>query len=513
MAIVMLKANLANRNIFVQSARLDTEMSSSAEVKIMPRNGWKIDAKDFTTGFLRPSIESMRFSNSGENVIASVNVNSRLINEATATIFLPISGIVRSTKHMVNITESIEKDNNIITRYTSTLSTSIVGNKITYRLEGKSGERSLLFKRTFILTGNYDFVNIPTYTISNNADRFNIITTPLKRDKKILGYEFEVFYKSPKEILDLEDVETIDFKATSFLKEEGKAIKKAVKKEEYKIYSFDPGKKIGAQGGFRVLKVTGVPGTEFNLLLQDSNKKTYNQKTGKYEAGGGMLKGVIPAAIGKAGYGVYIKKIRVPRATTAVSYEDRLIDNMPVDHSKIKSTRDANKAMAYDLNVLTGTKIAPESKVTISLDKTGSFTSDFEDVVYGPGDFKSNVDGDQNNLKTASFSFKAFPATGSSLTVSRQPLNDLTKDYVAWDSGDKADADTSAGVSILNDWSNSREVAGNTESSVDVLKCSCTQAADLSSSKCKVTVDSVTFGEGDNTYSLRLNNFLTQTAL
>ena len=106
---MMLKANLANRNIFVQSARLDTEMSSSAEVKIMPRNGWKIDAKDFTTGFLPPSIESMRFSNSGENVIASVNVNPRLIKEANATIFLPISGIVRSTKHMVNITESIEK--------------------------------------------------------------------------------------------------------------------------------------------------------------------------------------------------------------------------------------------------------------------------------------------------------------------------------------------------------------------------------------------------------------------
>jgi hypothetical protein len=186
---------------------------------------------------------------------------------------------------------------------------------------------------------------------------------------------------------------------------------------------------------------------------------------------------------------------------------------MPVDHSKIKSTRDANKAMSYDPNVLTGTKIAPESKITISLDKTGSFTSDFVDAVYGPGDFKSNVDGDQNNLKSASFVFKVYPATGSSLTVSRQPLNDLTKDYVAWDSGDKADADTSAGVSILNDWSNSREVAGNTESSAVVLKCSCTQASDGSSAKCIISVDSVTFGEGDNTYSLRLNNFLTQTAL
>ena len=88
------------------------------------------------------------------------------------------------------------------------------------------------------------------------------------------------------------------------------------------------------------------------------------------------------------------------------------------------------------------------------------------------------------------------------------------KSFTAWDSGDKADADTSAGVAIENDWYNTRVATdGVDETSKALITTKGVVNDDGRSVEFKIIIDKVTFGEGNNTYKLKLLNFLTQTSL
>ena len=508
MANVVLRSKLANKNIIVENKVLRLPIEEDVvELNIKAVEGFQVDASDFNVGYLPRTIQSITFSNSGENVIASVYVKKSMIDSKYKVIYLPISAKVKANAYNLQLTETINKDKDILTQYVSPFSTSIINNETTYNIRKNFDEKFLAFTRTFRLINGYRFSKTPSYTIEKNIDRYTIEEELISKDGKITGKTFKVYYKSPKDSLDLEAHENITFLAQSALAVEDAGEKVATKKEEYKIYSFDKGQKVGAQGGTRKITVKGVPGTPFKLMLQDSNKKTYNQKTGTYEAGGGMIQGVIPKAPPGVGFGTYLAVIKVPRTTTAVSYSDRLISDLPIDHKKIKSTADANTQLAGKAEIKEE-KISPESKITISIDTTGSFTTNWTDLVIGPGD-----NGDSKEVERV-YTLIIKPDDDSSISVDRQPLQDPEKAFTAWDSGDKADADTSAGVAIENDWYNTRVVTDSLEETSSVLIVSKAKKNDDSRNvEMKINIRRVTFGEGNNTYKLKLLNFLTQTSL
>ena len=119
----------------------------------------------------------------------------------------------------------------------------------------------------------------------------------------------------------------------------------ATKKEEYKIYSIDQGRKIGSEGGIKRIIVRGVVGTPFKILVSNSSNHTYNVKTGVFEAGGGMIEGVIPKGLSRSHYGETKISVKIPRTTTTETITVRLIDDTPVDHTLIESPADAEKAI------------------------------------------------------------------------------------------------------------------------------------------------------------------------
>ena len=140
------------------------------------------------------------------------------------------------------------------------------------------------------------------------------------------------------------------------------------------------------------------------------------------------------------------------------------------------------------------------------MDTTGSFTTNWVDVVIGPGDSGDTVEG-----KTYKFSVK--PADGSSVSVDRQPFQNSSKAFTAWTTGVKT-AENAADQGIENDWYNTRVATDSVEESSKVfITTTATANDDARSVEFKITIDKVTFGEGDNTYKLKLLNFLTQTSL
>tara|TARA_Y100001938_G_scaffold53367_1_gene74643 strand:- start:311 stop:1834 length:1524 start_codon:yes stop_codon:yes gene_type:complete len=507
MANVVLRTNLANNNILVEQKVLKVPIQEeSVELKITAKDGFTINAQDFHHGYLPKTVRSINYTNSGDDIIATVILNSGAINKQTRVIYLPVSAIVKATRSTIKLTETLEKDHNIITNVKSKFPKSIINNKTIYSFKGDPNQKIYVYKRSFRIIDGYNFESFPSYIINKNKDRYKIKEEFIRANGKIIGKSFDVHYTLPSENMDSQVHEDITFVARSIPERIEPGSEVATKKEEYKIYSFDPGTNIGAQGGVRKISVKGVPGTKFKLMLQDSAKKTYNPKTGVYEAGGGMIEGTIPDALPGIGYGEYVKAVKVPRSTATISYQDRIIQQTPIDHSKIVDTKTATAQTSIKQEIK-DVKVAPESYITISMDTTGSFTTNWEDVVLGPGDFGNTIEG-----KTYTFSVK--PASGNNITIDRQPLQDPNKAFTAWDSGDKADADTSAGVAIENDWYNTRVATDGVEETSKVFITTVGEANDDAREVTfKIAINKVTFGEGNNTYKLKLLNFLTQTSL
>ena len=266
--------------------------------------------------------------------------------------------------------------------------------------------------------------------------------------------------------------------------------------------------------------VKGVPGSKFKILLQDSNKKTYNFETGLFELGGGMLEGIIPPIRGTRGYGEYIAYAKIPRSTTANQISTNFINDRPINHEELlKITKEKGYEAAISsigISKRRTEKINVPSSITFSLFSSG-FTIPYTDtrgtanLVIGPGKFGQEGE-------DATFSVTLEAATNQIIRIERQPLHSTTKAYVNWDSGsDKADALTSAGVTIPNDWyvADAKDAAysieaictGFGEPPADLYQDGFTEVG------IKGTISGVKFGTGNITVSLDLLNFLTLQAI
>ena len=526
---VILRSKVNNLNVIIDQVSSSVDQRNNViEVLILPKSGYKIQPEDFTVGYLPKSVHSINFEKNKDFVIAVVSINiNELDNTGSTVIDLPISVKVRATHHNVDIIENVSNGNDVISTLKTTFPTSKIANNTTYKVKNQLGKKTLIFTRLFVVVDGSEFDRRPSFFIDKNEKRFNVVT---KSTNKTV--EFKVYYTSPLEVIDEGDVEKITFSTNSRKKKRSESAPIVVATPEsynqaattitygssnesvqeqsgFKIYSFDAGRKVGASGGTRKIKIKGVPGTPFKLMLQDSNFKTYNFKTSVYEEGGGMLMATIPQPKIGFTYGEYVASVKVPRSNGVVSYSDRLIKDIPIDHSKIQSVELANLETVGKLDILKEVKVTKAATITFGLDVTGSFSTAFESLVFGPGDLGSSTIG-------SIVSFKVKAASGSSIAIARQPLEAKPGlPFTAWTSGDKTTllAAGSSGAKIENDWSNTRVVAGSTESSTMSAKVSLTLGSDGRSVKGLVSLGSMVFGEADNAYNLKLLNFLTLTSL
>lgn len=507
MANIVLRSKLANSNIIVENKIITTPVKKeTVQMNIIAKQGYSVKAEDFTHGLLPQTIRSINFNNSDNGVIATVHLKKEMLDNKYRIIYLPISAQTRPTRLHLSLKENLVADATLLTNFETSLSTSTIDNKNTYNTDIHFNTKTLLFKRTFYLTEKERFTIMPSYEITGDTSKYTVEEKIIYKGQDVAGKSFTVYYYAPSDSLESEVNEEITFTVRTTVLAEEPGNKVATKKEEYKIYSFDKGRNVGPQGGVRKIKVNGVPGTPFKLLLQDSDKKTYNPKTGTYEAGGGIIEGVIPAAKPELGYGQYIASIKVPRSTTAVSYSDRLISDLPVDHKAIKSTTDANVQLSGQ-SVIEETVVAPETRITITFDTTGGFITRFKPVILGPGLNGQQADVEADNYHGREYyKFQIKPSNPDhTFTLHRQPNDPQGGPFVEFDSGDKSTAATSTGAEITSDWQRSEDP----ETSSLSLTTTFYIDDSLGIVHGTIVIGSATFGQADNTYSLKLLNFIT----
>ena len=267
MAKVIIKSVLNNRGYYVESKTINTLVGEVLETKrvdlrISPSAGYVLNYEEFTTGALPEHVSSLVFNQSGNNVIATVNLQDFIVKEEMVNIILPISGPARVPGGEVTISTSDVTTSGIVAG----------GFTGTRTFKGNSGKTISLFKKTFSVTRGYEFISTPTSTIVGNNTRYTVA-----RQKIGDSYVFDVFYEFPTNLVSSKTTSSIRFNASARkIKEKVTDIKLATKKEDYQIYSIDTGPEVSNKGGIKKIVVRGVPGTPFEIMVQDTSKNIYN---------------------------------------------------------------------------------------------------------------------------------------------------------------------------------------------------------------------------------------------
>ena len=468
---LVLQSNTANRTFNIQHAVLEMPVEAGAvELIITPISTRSIDAKDFTYGYLPSQISDIQFQNLGDKVIASVFIKRTIDLKKTLNIPIPISGKSFLKKDYFNIVETTNVDPNVLVTDASSNLKSVDGNKITYNISNDLNKKSLMFTKKFTIVGDYYFSTQPTYTIKNNSTRYTVVSSVEKNASgKVISKTFDFFYTSPGVVSQKSDTE-ISFQANANLPSIKLSEVVSTKKEENKIYYVDQGRKIGKEGGIKKIAVKGVPGTTFKILISNSSGNTYNARTGAFEAGGGMIEGVVPTMIPGLNYGEARYAIRIPKTITSDTITVQFIDEKPIDHSLITSPTTADTITSGSAGAIQAT-VSSAATLTISVEPEAGAIDFAGPIVTLPGGAESTGEillgkGNSEALKITQSGIYDFTfivelplATSNKFVIiKRQPLfvmpTDGVDNFIAWDSDEtkKVLAQQADGTAIPSDW-------------------------------------------------------------
>ena len=559
MAKIILRPNNTTVNYIIESKSVETiigkPVEDTIELVITPKNGYTIDAKDFTHGALPNPISSITYHNSIGKVIASIKFNELPITSEIINIYLPISGNLKRVDNTLVITSVTGKDVNIFESTTSIgaiQSTDINNNSVTYKITASTSGFQQVLSKTFSVPDGFNFETEPTYSISGNNSRYRVSIRSVKdKYNRIVRKVFEISYNFPEENPVNKPSNTITFKATSKEIEINRKEFVAEKKEDYKIYNVDYGRTIGLEGGLKHIKVNGVPGTKFNILVQDTNKNVYDFKSGGFKVGASFLKGTIPLAEIGVGYGTFNAFVKVDASTTATTISTRILTDAP---TKIT---DSSGATVQVIPTVVDEEVLAETSMTLELDldsvayvvtrpgleseadtlTAAQITGGVTNGTYIVGGGVSGTDivtwKESNpilllNGASSTYVWDITVADGKWIGINRQPRFDTSATFVDWDSYHADDSAkikslNSAGAEILTDFDNITTLS-DWEIGMEV-KVSPTEDSSTISAveddtgvawtsvyrmvRVEMVVTAGAFGTADINPELNLNNFLT----
>ena len=361
MAKIILKTSLANSNVNVPWTQVDAvynKIPETTEVIITPRTGYTVNAKDFGVGLLPSVISNIQFINTSNNidssnkVIARVSFNKYLSKNEITSIFLPLSVSSRLSVNKIILVDITPIQNNIfvsdntIANKETTLGPSLTNN--TYTIEGKPGAKLDVFTKTFTVPSGYNFIKAPSYKISGNSSRYNVVEQVQTDQGKITSKSFAVSCTLPSITDRSLSRDIISFSAsietTNIVKPINRDGNVKIDREDYKIYSIDTGREIGVEGGTKKISIKGIPGTPFKIAISTADGNMYNVKTGLFSSGG-VIEGIIPSARLGLGYGEFKQWIKVPASASATSVTINLVEDKDIDHAKIISTATADEQL------------------------------------------------------------------------------------------------------------------------------------------------------------------------
>ena len=551
---LILKANIIDKNVNIEQKVIPMPLDNSVvELLLSPRQGYILKPEYLSHGFLPTQVSSISFVESGPNVIAIITMSSFLNNNVTQNVSLPlISQSKLNVDSFILIDKTKEGDDKTSSVGTSVYPKFKVDSGESYSVNCKPGETKLVMSKLITAVSGFYFSSGPSYKIANNKERYSVRESVFKNSSnKVVKKIFTVYYTSPSNLEETRLEDHIEFTSTVLKIDYNKKIKPATKKEEYEIYSFDEGRKIGSEGGVKIMRVRGVPGTEFKITVQDNSLKTYNFTNGIFESGGGMFLGTIPVA--RKGYGYGEKKVfvKIPKSNNGVEYQTLFTTDKPLDHDLIQLVANQDQVIASGDTVaianLAGTSPlavtqaakAPESielkkysTMNWEFGNGGDFTIQELDWVPHPSDISSSdlisqkiftgKGGDRDSSENIRFSVNIHARdTQSFVFAERDPLSDRPGTFVNWDSGGgKADALTSNDDLITNDWYMSGDDVGSgADFRVTVSQTPIGEGKVVGDNTVfpaillEGTITDIVHGNKDTTARLDLLNFLTIQAL
>ena len=545
---LVLRANILDENVNIEHKVLSLPLSNNMiDVMVSPKTGYILEPEDLSHGALPIQISSIDFIKSGPNVIARVLISSVINNNVSQNISLPlISNSKLNIDSFSLVDMTIEDMSRITTINTSPYLKTIKPIGESYHITCAPGETKLVLSKTITAVGNYYFNSGPNYQITGNSDRYSV-REDIVRDNmnRVVSKKLNIYYTSPLGISETDNEDHIQFNFITNNKTYTRQVKPATVKEEFEIYSFDEGRKIGAEGGTKIMRVRGVPGTEFKIIVQDNNKKTYNFTTGLFENGGGMFFGTLPPAMEGKGYGESLVFVKIPKTTSAASYKTTFTTDKPIDHDAIqeavKSTMNptyAGEQATRDVSI--AKTIDPPEEVEVEtysvmnweIGNGGTFT--ISELTWDPLPYDS-VTKEQMNDKiftgkgkvgtsTNNITFSCYISSSNTdyplILPVTQPVSAAAGTYLNQDQTgfEQIGARTNAaGTTITNDWSMtdaeveseadfsvSAKVIGYGEANSDATADGDTYYSVL----LKGTISNIKFGKSDITAKLDLLNFL-----
>lgn len=504
MANLILRANIADNNVVVEYKLLPLPLANNiVELVISANPGYLINKENFSHGLLPSQVSSISFEQAGSNVLAIVVLSKFLNKKVTQNISLPIisKSVLNIDTFKLNNIFLNKKD--IISKGNSSFIKTTNQDKEVYNIRNKTGETILVLSQTLVAIDKFYFSSEPTFIVTGNPGRYTS-NNEIFRDSNnnIIRKVFNIYYTSPVNLIETNQEDTIRFTAPITQVVSSPVGRVATKKEEYEIYSFDGGRDIGTEGGIKVIKVKGVPGSQFKIILQDSDKKTYNFKTGIFEAGGGMLIGEIPPRVNGESYGEYIAWVNIPKALTNNSIETLFTTDRPIDHAKLHASRfNDNSDSGFD-NILQ----SYSTPTTIAVERTVPSRFTF---AFSNSDFTvSNLTTDVSTLTSAVTMVTSYGNFGEA----SQDINFVT----TISSTDLSKVMTISRQPLASDW----EISAShllLKSSYSIQTSAQLEGRVVDSKSATVTVkgviSNIKHGKGDVTVTLDLTNFLTLSSL
>ena len=523
MANIILRANIVDSNVNIEYKVLPLPLSSSeVELIISPAEGYLITKDSFSHGTLPYQISSILFDELGSNVIARITFSEGINNNVTQNLLLPIISQSVLNVDMLKLTDLQSYQANIIAESSSSFQKFTYQNEEIYSIMNTVGNKVLVLSKTVIATNGFYFAQEPNYRVTGNSDRYTSTNSLVRNENgSITSKTFNIYYTSPNELLETNSEDTIEISANVTQPLPSFTDKVATKKEEYEVYSFNGGRDIGVEGGVKIMRVKGVPGTQFKIILQDADKKTYNFKTGVFELGGGMLLGEIPPIINAKGYGEYISFVKIPKSTTNTSIETLFTTDKPIDHNALQVALEEQKT---NPDTLTGYDVVKGVAATsLQTAATSTVASRFT-FAFSNSDFTlSSLEVSNTSITTNSsivtsygnngalgsdLSFTAIfvvAASSKRIGITRNPNHSTSSAYTDA-TGAANDWNVSASHLLLNGRYSITATAVAHGAISGIIASGTSRSTHV---KIAGTISSITHGTGDITATLDLDNFLT----
>ena len=547
MSKLILRSSNVNVNYTVESITIDTTIGSPikdvAEVIIRPKPGYNVKAENFISGVLPAPIYSISYYNVNNNVIARIEFDDQPINNEIINIYLPISGNLKRLDNTLVLTDVTVRDDNVLETTSSigiAQSTNIYNGSAVYKVSTRTPGLTIVLSKTLSVPNGFYFEEEPTYNIDGNNSRYKVSINVTKNDVgRIIKKSFDISYNFPVENPVVEPQNTIKFIAQSKPIEVDQRKITAEVEKDYKIYNVDYGRTLGLEGGTKHIKVNGVPGTKFKVLIQDTDKKIYDFKSGGFQTNASFLEGTIPAAESGFGFGTFNAFVNVAASTTATTISTNIITVAPTSSETtdiIPTTLAENMPAEFTMTLelikdsvaYVVTRPALESEAeTLTSDQITDGVSDGTYAVTALTDTILDTEVKYYEGSSNYYIWYVTCADDKAIGINRQPQINTGSTYVNWDSAYseesapipklynnagtiiKTDVDN---ISELSDWGLDMEISvGPTEDS-DILDGSDWAGGHTyvyKKLKIIIATGASTAGTANINPELNLDNFLT----